>query len=120
MVREKQLASGERTEIVQRARGYTACTSAEITSSTAGSGVRCQQAKNALVLRSDDRRLRSEISVMLARTSGFDPPSRRARRTSQGMSRPVESRWIHSNTCDSPAAASLMCWRGALAGCPSG
>src|SRR6187401_3836203 len=28
IVREKQLASGERTEIVQRARGYTACTSA--------------------------------------------------------------------------------------------
>src|SRR4051794_20030024 len=36
MVSEKQLASGASTEIVQRQRGYTACTSAEITSSTAG------------------------------------------------------------------------------------
>src|SRR3982751_1702739 len=36
MVSAKQLPSGERTEIVQRHRGYTACTSAEITSSTAG------------------------------------------------------------------------------------
>ena len=44
---------------------------------------------------------------MLARTSGFGPPCSRTRRTSQGMSRPVESRWIHSNTCDSPATASF-------------
>ncbi len=94
MVSEKQLASGDNTEIVQRQRGYTACTSAEITSSTAGSpALEASNAKNARSFSMiSSARLRSEMSVMLARTSGMATPSRRTSRTSQGMSRPVESR----------------------------
>jgi len=76
MVKAKQLASGASTEIVQRERGYTACTSAEITSSTAGRpALEASKAKNARSFSMMiSARLRSEMSVMLARTSGFGPP----------------------------------------------
>ena len=108
---QKRLASGDSTEIVQRQRGYTACTSAGDHVEHRGQpGVGCQQREErALVLHDDLGALAfGDVGDAGAHQRLRRRPARRTRRTSQGMSRPVESRWIHSNTCDSPAAAQLQ------------
>ena len=53
-------------------------------------------------------RLRSVISVMLARIRRRLELGRRTKRTSQGMVWPAESQCTHSNTGASPASAPSM------------
>ena len=53
-------------------------------------------------------RLRSVMSVMLARINRRLELGRRTKRTSQGMLRPSESQCTHSNTGAPPASAPSM------------
>ena len=70
-----------------------------------------------LVMRSNTRRspmarnsarLRSVMSVMLPRTSRLDEEGSRTSRTSQGISWPDASQWVHSKHGASPASARSM------------